>query len=78
MSNKVEHAVSITIFILAIITIMSINFYKSQYQKNLCIDTFDKYYDVVKCREDIKDLGAYDTTKYFIKLEKVSNNEKNI
>lgn len=48
-----------------------INWKYSEYWKGeLCVENYQYYSDVVKCKEELKNKTSYQTVKYFMKLER--------
>lgn len=64
-----------SIVVIIFVSIWS-NYYNSYYKKNLCVETFDKYSDVVKCENTVKKYYASSTVRYFVKIERQKSNEK--
>lgn len=73
-SDDVLNMVGGTIAITALIIFVGccfINWKYSEYWKGeLCVESYQYYYDVVKCKEELKDKTSYQTVKYFMKLER--------
>lgn len=77
MTDEDYRRVAITICITSIVILTIVSFtsyiFDSEYKKSLCIGSNDKYYEVVKCQNDIKNYNLYQTVKYFVKFEENKN-----
>ena len=72
--NMLGGIVILTTFIIFICCFF-INWKYDEYWKgNLCVENYQYYSDVVKCKEELKDKTSYQTVKYFMKLERDKQN----
>lgn len=61
----------VTTAIIIFVCCCFINWKYSEYWKGeLCVGNYQYYSDVVKCKEELKDMTSYQTVKYFMKLER--------
>lgn len=68
--NMIGGTVALTTFIIFICCCF-INWKYDEYWKgNLCIESYEKYADVAKCKEEVKDKTSYQVVKYFMKRER--------
>ena len=76
--DYILNAVGGTIAITALIIFVGscfINWKYSEYWKGeLCVENYQYYSDVIKCKEELKDTTSYQTVKYFMKLERDKSN----
>ena len=52
--------------------------YDGYWKGELCVENYERYADVVKCREDIKNKSSYHVVKYFMNLDRSRNNGSKI
>lgn len=52
--------------------------YDGYWKGELCVENYERYADVVKCREDIKNKSPYRVVKYFMNLDRSRNNGSKI
>lgn len=73
-SDYVLNMVGGTIVITAIIIFGCCCFidwkYSEYWKGELCVENYQYYSDVVKCKEELKNKSSYQTVKYFMKLER--------